>query len=42
VYDFYSTKIDKYSILVKRFEDESKINNIDLLKNRVNYLIKNC
>jgi len=27
---------------VKRFEDESKINNIDLLKNRVNYLIKNC
>ena len=42
VYDFYSTKIDKYSILVKKFEDESKINNIYLLKNRVNYLIKNC
>ena len=42
VYDFYSAKSDKYSILVKKVENNSKTNEIDLLRNRINSLIKNC
>ncbi len=42
VYKFYSAKRDKYSILLEKVENNSKTNENDLLRNRVNSLIKNC
>ena len=42
VYKFYSAKRDKYSILLEKVENNSKTNENDLLRNRINSLIKNC
>ena len=42
VYKFYSEKRDKYSILLEKVENNSKTNENDILRNRINSLIKNC
>ena len=42
VYKFYSAKRDKYSILLEKVENNSKTNENDILRNRINSLIKNC
>lgn len=42
VYKFYSAKRDKYSILLEKVENNSKTNQNDILRNRINSLIKNC
>ena len=42
IYKYYSAKRDKYSILLEKIENNSKTNENDLLRNRVNSLIKNC
>ena len=42
IYKYYSAKRDKYSILLEKVENNSKTNENDLLRNRVNSLIKNC
>ena len=46
IYDFYATRKDRYSILIGENEKKSKTarktNDINLLKNRISYLIKNC